>query len=332
MPRQVMAVDRRLDSQLEALAERDHARERVLGQHLGEGCAHRGEGEDVRGKRAADPADVRLLPRDRRIDARGDVVREAVGRARDPAADRLADRQHVGLEPVRGRVPTRPRAERMGLVDDQERPVSPRRLSQQFVEPGLRRHDADVRECGLREDAGDIAVRELSFERFGVVPHDDPGRLGERNGRPDVRVAFDDSSRIVERREGLVDGAVVAPVEDQQLRPLGDMPREPDREPVRVRRRQRELPAGESEAARQLAAHDEGVLARQHERDAPRRLLGDRANRRLGRVAGHRPGVPEAEVDVLAPVDVAEPGTSSFAGGSGCPRVRASLRGELDRA
>ena len=116
----------------------------------------------------------------------------------------------------------------MGLVDDQERPVSPRRLSQQFVEPGLRRHDADVRECGLREDAGDIAVRELPFERFGVVPLDDPGRLGERNGRPDVRVAFDDPSRIVERREGLVDGAVVAPVEDQQLRPLGDMPREPD--------------------------------------------------------------------------------------------------------
>ena len=60
--------------------------------------------------------------------------------------------------------------------------------------------------------------------------------------RPDVALARDDAA-VLERRERLVDRAVVAPVEDEDLRPPGELAREPDREAVRVGRGQRELPA-----------------------------------------------------------------------------------------
>ena len=73
--------------------------------------------------------------------------------------------------------------------------------------------------------------------------------------------------------------AVVAPVEDEDLRSPGELARQADREPVRVGRRQRELPAREPEAARQLLADPERVLAREHQRDPAGGLLGDRARR-----------------------------------------------------
>ena len=104
---------------------------------------------------------------------------------------------------------------------------------------------------------------------------------------------------VAQRRERLVDRAVVAPVEDQHLRPSGDEPGEPHREAVRVGRGQRELPQRQAEAPRQLLADPERVLARQHQRDPARRLRGDRARDGRGRVAGHRARVAQAEVDVL---------------------------------
>jgi hypothetical protein len=106
--------------------------------------------------------------------------------------------------------------------------------------------------------------------------------------------------------ERLVDRAVVAPVEDEDLRPAGQLAAEPDREAVRVGRRQRELPPREAEAAAELAPDPERVLARQHQRDPVLGLLGNRAHRRLRRVAGHCSRVAEAEVDVLVAVDVGE--------------------------
>ena len=123
---------------------------------------------------------------------------------------------------------------------------------------------------------------------------------------PTRALAGDDARRRRQRGERLVDGAVVAPVEHEDLRPPGDRAGDPQREAVGVRRGQRELPVGQPEAPRQLLADPQRVLARQHQRDAARRLRRDRAQRRLGRVAGHRAGVAEAEVDVLVPVDVGE--------------------------
>ncbi len=84
------------------------------------------------------------------------------------------------------------------------------------------------------------------------------------------------------------------------------MPREADREPVRVGRGEGELPARHAEAPGQLLRHRERVLRREHRRDPARRLLGNCAQRRLRRVAAHRTRVAEAEVDVLVAVDVGE--------------------------
>ena len=115
-----------------------------------------------------------------------------------------------------------------------------------------------------------------------------------------------------ERRERLVDRAVVAPVEDQDLRPLRHVPRQADGEAVGVGRRERRLPEGQAEPARELFADPDRVLGRQHERDAAPRALGDRRDRGRGRVAGHRAGVAEAEVQVAPAVDVGEAGAGRF--------------------
>ena len=127
--------------------------------------------------------------------------------------------------------------------------------------------------------------------------------------RAEIAFALHDASVRVERCERLVDGSVVAPVEDEHLRPAGDVPREPDREPVRIGCGQRELPPLDPESPRELVRDHECILARKHERDAARRLVGNRPHRRLGRMPGHGTGVAEAEVHVLEPVDVAEAGT-----------------------
>ena len=205
----------------------------------------------------------------------------------------------------------------MRLVDDQERAVLAGRRAQHVVEAGLRRDDADVRERRLCEHTCDVAVGELALERLGVVPLDDAGRPVEWDGRPEVAFAGDDAPALVERCEALVDGAVVAPVEDEHFRPAGDVTGEADREPVRVGGRERELPARQPEAPRQLVADSDCVLAREHERDPAARLFLDRADGRPGRVPGHRPRVAEAEVDVLEPVGVAKACTLRFDGEDG---------------
>jgi len=84
------------------------------------------------------------------------------------------------------------------------------------------------------------------------------------------------------------------------------MPREPDREAVRVGGGERKLPGGDAEPSRELLRDLQRVLAREHERDALCRLLGHRPQRRVGGMARHRAGVAEAEVDVLDPVHVDE--------------------------
>ena len=99
---------------------------------------------------------------------------------------------------------------------------------------------------------------------------------------------------------------MVAPVEDEHLRPPGDVAGEPDHEAVRVGGGERELPARQAEAARELGADPERVLGRKHDRDPAGGLLGDRTQGRRGRVPAHRAGVAEAEVDVLVAVDVDE--------------------------
>ena len=92
-----------------------------VGQHLAERRAGGGQRQRVARQRAADPADVRIVDRDRVRDALGDLRTEAVRRRRDAAADRLADHDDVRLEaPQAGRA-TGPGADGVRLVDDEER-------------------------------------------------------------------------------------------------------------------------------------------------------------------------------------------------------------------
>ena len=123
-------------------------------------------------------------------------------------------------------------------------------------------------------------------------------------GGPTLPGANADRAVVAQRRERLVDGAVVAAVEDEDLRPARDRAADPDRKAVRVGRAERELPERQPEAPRELLPGPGRVLGREHRGDPGRSLLGDGADDRRGSVPRHRSGVAEAEVDVLVPVDV----------------------------
>ena len=62
---------------------------------------------------------------------------------------------------------------------------------------------------------------------------------------------------------------------------------------------QSELPLRNTKALCQNFAVDSGVFGREHESEAPGRLLLNGANCRIGCVAAHRAGVTEAKVRVL---------------------------------
>ena len=171
--------------------------------------------------------------------------------------------------------------------------------------PGLRVDDADVGHDRLGQNAGDVALGERRPESRNVIELDDAGRGRRVDGRTEIATAGAGDA-VFQGDEGLVHRAVVAPVEDQDAGAAGDVARQPDREAVRVGRRQRRLPEGESEAARKLLAHPDGVLGREHERDAPARLRGEGFDDGVRSVPRHRPGVTEAQVQVAVAVDVRE--------------------------
>ena len=62
--------------------------------------------------------------------------------------------------------------------------------------------------------------------------------------------------------ESFVDRAVIAPVEDQNLRPAGDLAGEADRKAIGIGRGERELPVRQVEALLQFFGDNDGVFAR----------------------------------------------------------------------
>ena len=144
-------------------------------------------------------------------------------------------------------------------------------------------------------------------ERFDVVPLDRLRRFRQVNRRADV-VGARAGLAVDLDRERLVDGAVVAPGVDEDLRPAGDRPGEADHGAVGVGGGQRELPVGEAKAASELLADPARVLGGEHQGDAADCLGGDRLGRCGGRMPGHRAGVAQAEVDVGVVVHVGEVG------------------------
>ena len=144
-------------------------------------------------------------------------------------------------------------------------------------------------------------------QRVDVVERDDLRRERRINRRAHAPFARDDVAGLVEHDEGLVDGAVVAPIEDENLLAVRRLAREPEREPVRVGCARRDLPERQPESASELLTDGRRVLGREHERDATLRLLRDHGDRGCRGVPGHRAGIAQTEVDVLVPVDVDDP-------------------------
>ncbi len=308
VPRQPVPVDHPGHARREPLGERDGRGEVLLAQAGRERRAHGRERQRVAGEGAADAGDVDLVPLHRPRQPVGDLRRHAVRRHRDAAADRLADDQQVGLEtPGRGG-PARAGAQRVGLVDHQQHAVAARDLPHRVEVAGLGEHDPDVGERRLHQQAGHVALRQPPVQGVRVVEGDDRRGLGHGHLRPQRARPWHDPV-TVQHGQGLVDRAVVAPVHHRDPGPPGQVAREPQHEPVGVGGRHRQLPGGQPEPAYQLVGDPRGVRGGQHRGDAARGLRGQRLGDLRERVAGHRAGVAQAEVDVVVPVHVGQPGT-----------------------
>ena len=195
----------------------------------------------------------------------------------------------------------------MGLIDQQQRLVPGAELANGLVVPGIGQHDPDVREGRLEQAEGDVAFGECPLETLQVVDLDHPRRFAERHGRAEVPLARDHVAGVIERREGLVDRAVIVPVVDDDLGAAGDLACPPDREPIGVGGGQTELPVRDAEPPSHLPADPRGVLGRQHQGDPSRRLLCDRVEGHLRRMSGHAACVTQTEVHEGVAVHVPEP-------------------------
>ena len=193
----------------------------------------------------------------------------------------------------------------MRLVDHEQsasRLDQPRRL---FPVAGVGQDDAHVRSCRLGQHARHIAVRQLALEGSEVVELDDARRYRWVDSRPDVAGLLRRNA-ILERDDRLVDGAVIAVVHNQHLRPTGQLATRAQNPAIGVRSRQREGPLGQTKAPCKLACDPDRILGWQHRRDAPELanpVLHGR-NHRVGRVPRHRAGVAKAEIDQLVAIDV----------------------------
>jgi hypothetical protein len=196
----------------------------------------------VAGQRAADPADVDRVGMKPRAQPVADLRGRAVRRARNAAADRFADDDEIRYEPPQRRRAARPGADRMRLIDHQQRPGRARQVAQARMKFRRRQHDADVRERGLGQHARDVARAQRALESIEIV------ELGHLRGhrrverRTQVTLARDDAVMRVEGDERFIDGAVIAPVEHEDLRPARQRPGKSQHEAVRIGRRRCELP------------------------------------------------------------------------------------------
>ena len=108
--------------------------------------------------------------------------RHPPGARRDAAGDRLADDHRIRLQSVPRRHAARTRAQRVGLVDDEEGARAVARGTHSLVPPRVGQHDADVRHGGLDQHGRDLARLERGLERGDVVERHD--RLSSPRAAP----------------------------------------------------------------------------------------------------------------------------------------------------
>ena len=157
------------------------------------------------------------------------------------------------------------------------------------------------------------------FEMRGQVEHGGLDADGAGPAVEDQLHGFHPVAVFVEGDEGFVHGAVIAPVEDQDLGPAGDVARQPERPAVGVRRREREgtldrvLQLADISRPRVPPQQLKGVPA---QRDVPlAHLHGQRPDERVGQEQNVVPALPQrgqVHVKNAQPVEevVAEPSGS----------------------
>ena len=282
---------------------RQHRRvDRRRHQHR-ERRAHRRHRQQVAAQRGADARMARrrgLLGAHR---AFGPFGAEAVRRAGHAAADRLAEHDRVGLQAMRTCVAAGAAADGVGFVEHQRGAVVADQRLRGAPVAGLGQHHADVGQRRLGQHASDVAAGQRGFECGEVVELDDHGVRGEVVDLAEQAVALGGPARD-QVDEHVVDGAVVAAVEDDQLAPPAGRAQPAQHEPVGIGGRRRELPERQPEALGQQLTDHGRVFAGQHRGQAARGLARHRLNHRCRRVAEHRAGVAEAEVDQRVAVRV----------------------------
>src|SRR5439155_17387970 len=101
--------------------------------------------------------------------------------------------------------------------------------------------------------------------------------------------------------------------EHENLRASGDLPRQPNRKPVRIGGRKRKLPALESKAPLQFFGYENCIFGRQHQGDSTLDLLFDSFDGRERGMSRYSVGIAEAQFDVAVAVHIVEVSALGFA-------------------
>ena len=172
-PRQAGIVQRGVDPVGEHLAQRGRVLVRRGDEDLGECGDGRRRRQRVPEER---PAGRDLL---RVIELPGERVADAVRAHRGTAGDRLADRDHIGLEPPQTRRAAFSHDVRVRLVERQHGPAFSGHPAELVVPVPLRRQEMDVvRERGLGEHEGDVLGCERGAQSLDIVELRDPHAAG----------------------------------------------------------------------------------------------------------------------------------------------------------
>ena|SRR6516225_12196890 len=141
----------------------------LLCKNLFESGAHDSNRQRVAGKSSAHAANIAILKVLVCGNGLRNAPRESVGRPGNSTANGLAAYHDVGIEIFCARVASWPGTDGVGFVDDQQSTVPPRRCAQPLVKTRIRKHDADVRQCRLGENAGDIPGLKSDFNGGDIV-------------------------------------------------------------------------------------------------------------------------------------------------------------------
>ena len=126
----------------------------------------------------------------------------------------LPKTKNVRLKILRPRVPARPGADRVRLVNDEQRSVLAREFPQRLVISRLRMHDAHVRHRWLGQHASYVARDERGFQSVHIVELDHLRRDRRIHRRPNVPRPRPCHPIRPKSNERLIYRAVIAPVEN----------------------------------------------------------------------------------------------------------------------